>query len=675
VEACVTFNYDVSGQYNTGYNGDGDYSGVRNGFSIWKSDEGEWHYYYERLRALAFLYTSTTQSQNETTYARWTPYIIGAGKYRILVGFFVDSVNNSSEITYQIFHRDGESSVTINQSTDDDAYEIHGNIVYTSLGDYYFDVGASEDRGSVKVTNRSNEGGDINVDIVRFVCLAATLTNGEGDGSVTVTVDPYGTYGSSTIGGNAVYDPVGSIGPSGTTFESSVFFSPLGHFLNGENSIPGGFISSGAFTSISPRKAKSIFCTQGFNFELTQTVNDKSVQGSIYTQEYKITNKIESTQTFDLIRHVDGDLYFDGTLIDSGGASPDGLTIFEFDSGDDPTNPSTFVGITNQGGDDLGFHIGYTIKPYRFTDNIISLGALVLDNSITGNTDEDSIIENPYDVTLSLGNHYSDIAYGQTVTFVTKTIFGSGSPIVRAALPTGVVPVQEHNNTINPGETHWYDFINDAAQDIWVVLGFGSEFNLRVYQPDGTLFQEEQTETSPIEMFIPNAQTGQWQFEVTAIQTPIPNDPYVLAIGVPDADEDGISDVQDNCPNIPNPQQSDSDEDGVGDICDNCPDISNPDQSDSDEDGIADACDNCPNIANPDQLDSDGNGIGDVCEVVVTPCDLDDDGVVDFDDLAIVTNCFGQDPAACDPRADVNGDGAVNILDVSLVVSNFTPPS
>lgn len=52
--------------------------------------------------------------------------------------------------------------------------------------------------------------------------------------------------------------------------------------------------------------------------------------------------------------------------------------------------------------------------------------------------------------------------------------------------------------------------------------------------------------------------------------------------------------------------------------------------------------------------------------------DLDCDCDVDFDDLAIVTGCFGQDPNVCDARADVNRDGMVNILDVSLVVSNFT---
>lgn len=58
----------------------------------------------------------------------------------------------------------------------------------------------------------------------------------------------------------------------------------------------------------------------------------------------------------------------------------------------------------------------------------------------------------------------------------------------------------------------------------------------------------------------------------------------------------------------------DEDGDSVTDPDDNCPAVSNPDQADADEDGFGDACDNCPETANPDQADSDGDGIGDECE-------------------------------------------------------------
>jgi hypothetical protein len=62
----------------------------------------------------------------------------------------------------------------------------------------------------------------------------------------------------------------------------------------------------------------------------------------------------------------------------------------------------------------------------------------------------------------------------------------------------------------------------------------------------------------------------------------------------PDADEDGVEDVLDNCPEEPNADQSDADGDAVGDVCDNCPDEVNPGQEDGfGTPGVGDVCD-CP---------------------------------------------------------------------------------
>jgi hypothetical protein len=121
-----------------------------------------------------------------------------------------------------------------------------------------------------------------------------------------------------------------------------------------------------------------------------------------------------------------------------------------------------------------------------------------------------------------------------------------------------------------------------------------------------------------------------------------------------DIDNDSLTDNLDNCPAVPNIDQTDPDQDGVGLACDACPvdpendadydgicgdtdicpydryddfdgdgicgdadncDITqNPIQTDSDGDGAGDACDNCVNIPNPDQTNADGDMLGDACD-------------------------------------------------------------
>ncbi|WP_394974944.1 thrombospondin type 3 repeat-containing protein [uncultured Croceitalea sp.] len=75
-------------------------------------------------------------------------------------------------------------------------------------------------------------------------------------------------------------------------------------------------------------------------------------------------------------------------------------------------------------------------------------------------------------------------------------------------------------------------------------------------------------------------------------------------------------------------QDDDDDNDGVLDVDDNCPLVGNSNQLDTDGDGFGEPCDNCPDIFNIDQADFDNDGIGDSCET-----DIDNDGVLNEFDL------------------------------------------
>ena len=127
-------------------------------------------------------------------------------------------------------------------------------------------------------------------------------------------------------------------------------------------------------------------------------------------------------------------------------------------------------------------------------------------------------------------------------------------------------------------------------------------------------------------------------------------DRRTVLVPVFDADEDGVHDHLDNCPNVSNPEQENLDSDAQGDACDD----------DEDGDGVMDYTDLCPRTSDPQQTDTDGDGLGDMCDE-----DDDEDGVLDDVDSCPLhhairdTNCNG----VLDADEDQDGDGVLDDMD------------
>ena len=262
-------------------------------------------------------------------------------------------------------------------------------------------------------------------------------------------MDAYGSFGSDVNGlvSDAFYNPVGSLGESGTVYESGVAIR-LGNtggrtFLSSGEIGNSGNLSSVLFTAISPTSAQSSFTYNGLNIALDQRVSDlldptNARTGSQLTQTYTLTNPGSTAVNFELTRYLDGDLDFDGTLNDRGGyLLREGKDVlFETDSGGSPFDRTTFVGIGAVGGNALPGK--YEVDKFSGLQNRI-INGVALDNIITGDSNDadDFVDAAPYDVTLALGRGFV-LNPGQSVTYTTFSIFGDGKP---AEISVNIAPV------------------------------------------------------------------------------------------------------------------------------------------------------------------------------------------------------------------------------------------
>lgn len=97
----------------------------------------------------------------------------------------------------------------------------------------------------------------------------------------------------------------------------------------------------------------------------------------------------------------------------------------------------------------------------------------------------------------------------------------------------GLYVKQTNINTIDPGTTSpLFSYgVAQPAKLMFVANWGGSSLRLIIFKPDGTLHQQVESSTPPIAITIPNALPGAWKYQITGVNVPSNNYPYVMVIG------------------------------------------------------------------------------------------------------------------------------------------------
>ncbi len=237
--------------------------------------------------------------------------------------------------------------------------------------------------------------------------------NQEQTGHLEMALDVFGSYGSATgIDIDARFNPANDEpdrGPRGTVFESMPFLcatqagASRGAWLEEERIGDVEAVADGEGNRLTSR-----FELDGIDVQMEATF-----ECNILTQCYTFTNNTAARlDEVALIHYVDGDLFFVGNFNNDFGATSVGVpkTIWEFDAGDNPREPTTQLSLYGVDPDDA-YLTGWEHGEYSESRRRIGTtrnGCEPLRNGITvrngANSDlnGDLVTDNGYDVTLSL---------------------------------------------------------------------------------------------------------------------------------------------------------------------------------------------------------------------------------------------------------------------------------
>jgi len=274
-------------------------------------------------------------------------------------------------------------------------------------------------------------------------------------GLVEADVDAYGALGSSVVSSNRYhYNPFDDFPDQGyvsTIFEWMTFLCRT----NADGGTQGVWLTRDDFNgipatvSIVDGEVRSQFTVFGVQVDLRYTLECTQINYC-----YRVTNVSNTAvQTVALTPYMDGDLYFGtGGLGNDYGATSLGSpkTLWQFDEGDDPEVPTTYVGISGLGRvDDFlqSWDVGsYPNQRSRISTVSNATGCAALRNDINQNTNNidvngDLITDRGYDVTLAIRYDVGPLAPGEESPEICYALqWGVGLPCSDEDLDTICLP-------------------------------------------------------------------------------------------------------------------------------------------------------------------------------------------------------------------------------------------
>ena len=252
--------------------------------------------------------------------------------------------------------------------------------------------------------------------------IVRTLENGDPaitDGAVRVRVDGLGAFGRGSVAGaDAIFNPPGGFAPLGTTYTSNLYLSTVGRMLADD-------CVNGQVQLLSENPLITRLELGSLQLDVRQELEPVTLGGSTLRQTYTLTNTGGSNRAAHLVRHLDGDLRFDGSTDDGAAASgQDGHTLTQFDSTSTGV-PRVLLRITgalgsNETPDE------WTIQPFNYRPVIEAAQGIPAgdDGVVFNDTNDDLIADSPYDVTLSQ-QWNATVAPDASVVLETSTRFDS----------------------------------------------------------------------------------------------------------------------------------------------------------------------------------------------------------------------------------------------------------